>query len=791
MAVDWKQVETIFQKALELPPQDRDAWLAESCQSDGPLLEQVRELLRAHAESEAFLEKPASEHLAEAFDSSWNGKRVGPWRITGKLGEGGLGVVFRARRDDGQYQKEAAVKVVRAGLDVETIRIRFRKERQALASLSHPRIPKLLDGGIAESGEPYLVMEYIGGQTMEQLFTAPGQSRLNLVRLLEQVCEAVRYLHSQLMVHADLKPANILVTEEGEARLLDFGSTSWLTPDAEASGVTHLILTPAYASPEQKRGEPARPSCDVFALGRLLQRILEQYPQPADQDLSAIAAKATQDSPADRYETVHEFLQDLERRHNHLPVLARQQTLGYRLGRLWRRRKFELVAAGLAVAGLVAGAVAASVGYWRATQAEAAARQEAATAQQVSKFLIRLFEISDPDKAQGKVITAKDLLTRGTARIDEELRNEPKLQASLMVSLGEIQNKLGDYRESKRLLQSSLQKGFLPGREGELRHATALMLLGSTYLREGKLTEANQVLQQSLELRLRHLGNSHGDIAQLYTALGYVAWSQNKGEEALALHQKALQIHTERSAIPGSESKPIDVAMCKRNIGMAYGIMDKVDEALAAFQSALPAYEKEFKDNSRLADILEDIANAYQSRREFPQALPLLERSMAIRQKLFAPGHPLLAYSFQNLGRLLCTLGRCQEGEPHLQEAIRIREKTLGPDHLHVGVTRMLLGKAYFDSRELTKATAQAQQALTIFREKAGPEDQNTIRAEKLLGEIEAAAGHLPAALPHLRASLEQTKFPGLRPDLSAKHFDPVRQQPAFQQLVAQFPKQP
>ncbi len=269
----WRKVEEIFQSAIERDPMERAAFLNEACAGDDSLLREVQSLIAADEQAGSFIDVSS---LAREDEESLSGKRIGPYRVISEIGHGGMGSVYLAARED-EYRKQVAIKLIRRGMDTDFIIRRFLGERQILASLDHPNIARLLDGGTTEDGLPYFVMEYIEGTPIDRY---SDENRLNTaarLRLFRDVCAAVQYAHRNLVIHRDIKPGNILVTRDGEVKLLDFGIAKLLDPAAQSLDQTATairMMTPDYASPEQVRGEQITTTSDVYSLGVVLYELL-------------------------------------------------------------------------------------------------------------------------------------------------------------------------------------------------------------------------------------------------------------------------------------------------------------------------------------------------------------------------------------------------------------------------------------------------------------------------------------------------------------------------------------
>jgi serine/threonine protein kinase len=278
----WQQIKEAFQSAVELPPgAERAAFLARACGADVAMRERVESLLAAHERAEGFIESPAYEGLAESLagdEAQDVDRRIGHYKIVREIGRGGMGAVYLAERADGQYDQRVALKLIKRGMDTDFILARFRHERQVLASLDHPHIARLLDGGTTDDDLPYLVMEHVEGRPVDEYCDALKLDTVARLKLFRLICAAVNYAHQRLVVHRDLKPSNILVNEEGQPKLLDFGIAKILDADsssnAEPTATALRLLTPEYASPEQATGQPVTTASDVYSLGVLLYELL-------------------------------------------------------------------------------------------------------------------------------------------------------------------------------------------------------------------------------------------------------------------------------------------------------------------------------------------------------------------------------------------------------------------------------------------------------------------------------------------------------------------------------------
>ena len=494
----WPRVEELFHSALQQPEPERETWLASQAGFAAAVREEVRTLLaadRRHGQLSAQTQAAgdgSGDELPEA------GRRFGPYRTERLLGAGGMGAVYLARRADGQFDQTVALKVMAPHLAGEEFVRSFRNERQLLAALAHPNIARLLDGGVTSGGDPYLVMEYIEGQLWNRYCAERKLTVEARIRLFLQVCEAVEFAHRNLIVHGDLKPANILVTAEGAPKLLDFG-TAKLAPDAEGKVTQFASLTPRYASPEQLRGERVNTLSDVFSLGVILYETLagawpfgdpkstatamdrvlhgKEANAPSQSvtegaaaersvsrdrlrrqlrgDLSKILLKMLESEPGRRYGSVREAKEDLERFCESRPVHARPRTPWYTARRFAARHWLAVSATGLAAAAL-AGLTIVSV------YQTAEARAQAARAQRVSDFAKETFLSASsywysPLRGKPDAIQFSDILENASARVGQALGSDPTAEADLRSTLGFTYALLGEPEKGEAQLLLGLQ----------------------------------------------------------------------------------------------------------------------------------------------------------------------------------------------------------------------------------------------------------------------------------------------------------------------------------------------
>ena len=485
-AKDFRAIDTLFDGALDVPEDEQAAFLERECAHDPELKHEVQRLLDAHRRSGGFLESPAFELAAPLLESAlaaeapidWSNVRIGAFRIVREIGAGGMGAVFLAERDDGLFQQRVALKLVQQrGAGRELVQ-RFLEERRILALLEHPGIARLVDGGITADGQPYFAMEFVEGEAIDRYCDTHQLPITERIRLFQSVCDAVQYAHQHLVIHRDLKPSNILVTADGQVKLLDFGIAKLLDPlaattDAPLTRTGVLPMTPEYAAPEQVRGEPVSTATDVYALGILLYTLLAgrrpydlrgrsaaeierivcevEPPRPStNSDLAVIVMKALHKDSRRRYATVAALQEDLRRFETGLPVQARADSAGYRFGKFVRRNRTVVAAASITLIALLA-ATAFSTAQMRVAQRQ---RDEAVRDAKRQEALSEVQAVlaSDSRGPDGRALSPAERVELAERVLMRQFRGEPWLVAETMVNLANTLYNTGDRVAQRRLL---------------------------------------------------------------------------------------------------------------------------------------------------------------------------------------------------------------------------------------------------------------------------------------------------------------------------------------------------
>jgi len=488
----WDRVHALFHDALELEPAARDELLRRTGEQDPALAAQVRSLLASHEEAGDFLDKPAA---APFLGAAAPGDRIGPYRVIEEIGRGGMGVVFRAVRDDEHFSKEVAIKLIEPGMRSEGILKRFRAERQILAMLDHPHIARLIDGGSTPDGSPYLVMEYVAGKPLLEYCDEQKLGVDERLRLFLEVCDAVQFAHQHLVVHRDLKSDNVLVMEDGSPRLLDFGIAKLAAQEGDDRPVTitapmQRMMTPDYASPEQVRGDPVTVAGDVYSLGVILYELMtgtrplhfatrtpeeivrvvtqEEPALPSSAvartkstdtaalrsattrglrrrlsgDLDYIILKALEKDLARRYGSVEQFARDIRRYMDGFPVLARGRTTAYLLSRLVRRHRVAVITGGLVACSLVAGLIGTAWQAHKASLERDRAKRRFEEVRSLAHAVV--FDIHDAIANLPGSTKARETLVFFALQYLDSLSRETSGDYSLQHELGVAYGKIGD-----------------------------------------------------------------------------------------------------------------------------------------------------------------------------------------------------------------------------------------------------------------------------------------------------------------------------------------------------------
>ena len=704
-----KRIHEIFTEALGLDGPEREAYLVETCAGDAEIRREVDDLLDTPVTMGGFFDELAERAgLSDSASAPRDpllprpgpdlaGRTIGPFGLIREIGSGGMGTVYLAERQTEEFRQKVALKLLSSSVVSEDIRRRFLQETRILARLEHPGIGRFIDAGVTDEGQPFYAMEYVYGQSLLEYCDDRELTTRERLEVFKGVCEPVRYAHAQLIVHRDLKPGNILVTPDGHVKLLDFGIATAVDPEIDpAATATIPFFTPAYASPEQARGERATTLSDIYSLGVLLYELLSgrrpydfsalspsqvqqavcevtpERPSAAIQrdpteggtvrpgistqqigeyrsttpdrlrkqlsgDLDRIVMKALSKEPERRYQSVADFAEDIDRYLEGRPVVAQADSLSYRARKFATRHKVGVAAAGLVVVSLVAGAIATLWQAERARAQAAIAADEAEKAQRVADLMVEIFRLSDPTQSLGETVTAREILDAGTERIQQEFNDQPLVQAQLLTRVSGVYGNLG-----------LLDRG-----ESLVRQAITL---------QEDWNEDPLVVSES------------------FSQLGDLLEAAGRRDQSIEAYRRTIEL---RATVPAPDSV---TAHAQVNLAWALRDFGEHAEAEALFRSALATQQQLGNESSAdLISTFSGLAAVLHDRGSREAADSLFETVIAEYGASVGDPHPLAATALLSVGLVRRLQDRLSEAAPtggdgRRDEAAPLRPRSSGPD---------------------------------------------------------------------------------------------------------------
>ena len=769
---------------------------------------------------------------------------IGPYRLVKMLGEGGMGQVWLAEQTF-PVRRKVALKLIKGGRYDKSVIQRFEAERQSLAIMDHPAIAKVFDAGTTFEGQPFFVMEYVPGSPITKYCDEKRLSTRQRLELFIKVCEGVQHAHQKAMIHRDLKPGNILVSEiDGKPtpHIIDFGIAKATENKQEGETLLTqagmLVGTPGYMAPEQT--DPSFPDidtrADVYALGVILYELLtgslpfdpkqwqtqplyevlrrireDDPPAPSTQliklddtaaanagmrqseprqlasllkgDLDWITMKALEKDRARRYDSPTSLAADITRYLTDEPVLASPPSVSYRTAKFIKRHRVGVLAATAVFLMLIALAISMTVEAVRIARERDRANREAAEAKNVSDFLTHLFNVSDPSEARGSTITAREILDQGAKQIETNLSSQPQVQARLLATIGTVYQTLGLYPQAQKLLEKSIEirRAVLGPKNPEL--LSSLNELARVLRQQGQLTAAEKVLADAYATDVSALGPEHPVTLACMIEMADVLHEQGRLSESEKLRRETLEI---QKRVLGPEHP--DTLTTMSNLGSALGEEGRLPEAEAQLRETLDLRRKvlgvDHPETLRTAYVL---ASYLANDNHLDEAEKLLRDTLELRQRVLGDKHPDTLNTMDSLASILQMEKHYDEAEKLRRTVLEVQESVLGPENSSTLFTMSELANTLSVQHRNKEAEQLLEQTLEIQKRVLGENNPDTAMTKYNLACNAALAGNRTEALEFLKDAMDHGLSPLNREhmaeddDLKSLHGNPE-----FDALVAE-----
>jgi len=744
-----------FDRAVDIPVDARAEWIKYQIE-DAALRAALHRMLAVDMQEGPF-DASAEQRMGRLGEArlmnveGFIGTRIGAFRIERLLGEGGMATVFLGRRDTGDFDQQVALKLLRRGLYSEAEQRLFRREQRALATLSHPNIAHLLDGGITSAGVPYLVIEYIDGTAITEYAIAHSLDQGARLGLFAVVCDAVRAAHRALIVHRDLKPSNIFVDREGNVKLLDFGIAKLLDDDErDLTGTGHAALTPGYAAPEQYTGAAISTATDVYALGVVLHELLTgerpRWGIGATQitlrgDLGNIVHKALSEEPERRYASAHELALDIGRYLDAQPVAAHPPSTWYRTRKFVQRHRGGVVLGTATAIGLL---LSLAITLWLAHEA----RQQAMRANTVRDVLIDVFEGARARLPRDQRPTPEALVAQAQRQLGGTAVIDPQTRIDLQRALAEVSLALSQFAEADAALAEAEAAARDLGDDAARIDITILRADG--WQRAGDHARSIAALKPLMETLQR-------DVSPLLLRATSVLASATLAAEgpvaALAMHREAVVLAERRH---GTES--VDALAATLELGNTLTASELYPEAIERLTPALAAWRStNVPEDDRYIRGLASLATANNELGNFADTESQLREVLELKRRIYPPTHDAIASTIHALGLMFDRSERHEQAEQHYMEALAMQRAVFGEAHRELASTHVSLAATLVAQRRFDDAESHSRMALSMCS-KLALHDEICKRDRNNLGQMYYRQNRLVEAEREMTVALDERR---------------------------------
>jgi serine/threonine-protein kinase len=734
---NWERISDLYSMALEMPPESWHKWLQTQCNEqekksgmDTYLLKLLKSSPRADAFFDA-LNRNLEDDLSKQqdMDDYKPGDLFDKFRIMEEIGRGGMSKVFLCQRADGQFEQKVAVKVMKVSGNAEFMKDRFRQEQQILAGINHAHIAQLYDGGITDLGHPYIIMEYVEGEAIDSYCKKNNLGIKDKIRLFIQVCDALQYAHSKLIVHHDIKPANIMVNKSGNVKLLDFGISQVLfSQEKEETRSTSFEGTLQYASPEQFQGAGPSVASDIYKLGLVLYNLLtgklynfkeekpnfineifqNRYDTPDStskinykknslllEDLDAILRKCLAKEPSERFESVGALSHDLQNALTNRILHSHPADLGYRLRKSYARNKIKFWMFTLFNIALIISLAFLILQFQKTFK-------EKERAEHILEFVLDVFESADPEMARGDTLSVYELLENSIPRI-ESLNKQTELQVELYYLTGRIHTKMGFWHKGKELYLEALSKQNLvpENKPNNIKKASILAELAGYFRNNSEPEIADSIIDIAIETYERYGSSKDTEkFAQALNTKARIKSDMAQYDECIKIAEKALDIINQQ--IDGPH---IEKVRAKIHISYALNYLSRYDEAIEIVLEALSIGEKlDSEINSTIIMGYGLYSTLLSKKGEIKKALEIDHEIYNMKKEIYGENKPTTMLTLSNMAGKYYQLDEYKLSDSLNQIALAYYLDVFGENHNYIAATLLNLGNSAYHQRKFSLA---------------------------------------------------------------------------------------